>query len=147
MKRFWWAVSAPDLSAADRAFVGETLLAGERALFERMSRADQAHHVRVARRFAARCAVEVPRPWLAGALLHDVDKLVCGLGTWARVWVTVWPFGRRGDGRVGQYHRHEAIGAILAREAGSDPVTVALVAEWPEAPEVAARALHWADDL
>jgi hypothetical protein len=59
----------------------------------------------------------------------------------------LWPFGRHGDGRLGRYFRHEAIGAMLVRQAGSGIDTVALVGEWPDAPAAAAEALWLADDL
>ncbi len=149
VKRFWWAVSAKPVTPEDRMWVESNLRPGELALFDRMSRADQEHHLRVARRFVAgfESAAAPDRAWVAAALMHDVGKLVCGLGTCGRVFATLWPCGRRGDGRIGRYYRHVAIGAALAREAGSDPVTVSLVGEWPDAPAAAAVALHRADDL
>lgn len=147
VKRFWWAVTAGALTDADERWVATHLGPGERELFARLSRADQEHHLRVARRFCDRAGVMAPREWVAAALLHDVGKLECGLGTVGRVWASVWPFGRRGDGRLGRYRRHEVIGAMLVREAGGHPDTVALIAEWPEAPRSAAAALKAADDL
>ena len=54
-------------------------------MFARLSRADQEHHLRVARRFCDRAGVMAPREWVAAALLHDVGKLECGLGTVGRV--------------------------------------------------------------
>jgi len=80
-------------------------------------------------------------------LLHDVGKLECGLGTFGRVLASLWPFWRRGDGRVARYYRHELIGAMLVREAGGHADTVALIAEWSDAPRSAAAALKAADDL
>jgi hypothetical protein len=148
VRRFWWAVFARRPSAAERRWVEDVLAPCERALFDRLARADQEHHLRVARRLVAQHAPgPVPREWIAAALLHDVGKLVCGLGTWGRVWATLWPWGRAGDGRFARYHRHAAIGASMLRAAGSDPVTVALVGEWPDAPPAAAQALYRADDL
>ena len=145
--RFWWAVMARPTSAADRFWAVSTLLPGELVLFDQMTRQDQEHHLRVARRFLERVPSGAPREWVAAALMHDVGKLECGLGTAGRVLASVWPFGRRGDGRLGRYHRHEAIGAMLVRQAGSHADTVALVGEWPDAPVAAAEALRSADDL
>jgi len=146
VKRFWWAITARSPSANDRAWVESTLLRGELQLFDRMSRSDQEHHIRVARRFVSRLD-DPRREWVAAALLHDSGKVVCGLGTFGRVFATVWPFGRVGDGRLARFHRHEAVGASLAHEAGSEDVTVALIGEWPDTPPVVADALYWADDL
>jgi hypothetical protein len=148
VKRFWWAVTAPALSEPDETWVRSALTPAEWDLFATMSASDQEHHLRVARRFVSYVEHgEVPRPWVAAALLHDSGKLVCGLGTFGRVGATLWPFGRRGDGRLGRYHRHEAIGATLLRNVGSDPETVALVGGWPSAPRQAGAALYRADDL
>lgn len=148
VRRFWWALFAPRPTAADRRWVVGVLAPRELVLFDRLSRADQEHHLRVARRLVAQRQPEiVPREWLAAALLHDVGKLVCGLGTWGRVWATLWPCGRAGDGRFARYHRHAAIGASMLRAVDSDPVTVALVGEWPDAPADGAAALHRADDV
>jgi hypothetical protein len=79
----------------------------------------------VARRFVA-VRPEATRAEIAGALLHDVGKIECGLGTFGRVAATV--VGRRGR-RFTLYHDHERIGAELAEAAGSDPATVDLIAE------------------
>ena len=146
-KRYWWAVTARPLSSDTAEWVSSVLLERELDLFRQMSASDQRHHVQVARRFERRLSVEPPRPWLAAALLHDVGKLVCGLGTTGRVAATLVGRRRRGDGRVARYYRHEAIGASLLLAAGSAPDTVALVGHWPEAPVNAMSALLWADDL
>ena len=147
VKRFWWAVTARPLSPDTVAWVTSVLRDEELLLFRRMSASDQRHHVQVARRFEQTLGGDVARAWLAAALLHDVGKLVCGLGTAGRVVATLVGRRRRGDGRVSRYYRHEAIGASLLLAAGSDPDTVALVGHWPEAPSVAVTALGWADDL
>ena len=47
VKRFWWAITARRVSSDDRVWVVSTLLPVELALFDRMSRADQEHHLRV----------------------------------------------------------------------------------------------------
>ena len=51
------------------------------------------------------------------------------------------------SGRYARYHEHEAIGAAWCRDAGSDPVTVALVADDGSAPPDARAALHDADEI
>jgi hypothetical protein len=147
VRRYWWAITARPLGPAAQSLVRVHLLPAEQELFFGMDVADQRHHVQVTRRFLDRVGSDVPHSWAAGALLHDVGKSVCGFGTPGRVLATLSPFGRRGDSRIGRYYRHEAIGASLLLAAGSHPDTVALVGHWPEAPERAAAALAWADDL
>jgi hypothetical protein len=90
-----------------------------------MSNQDRRHSAKVARRFVA-ARPGSTRAEVAGALLHDVGKIECGLGTWGRVAATL--VGPRTD-RFRKYRDHEHIGAILADAAGSDPVTVELVDE------------------
>lgn len=114
--------------ADDVAWVRSHLLPSEEALWSRMSPADRRHSIVVARRFVELVGKNsedlVPRAEVAGALLHDVGKLVSGLGTFSRVVATiVGPRGRR----FAQYHDHERIGVELLRSADSDPVTLALV--------------------
>ncbi|MEM1334243.1 MAG: hypothetical protein AAGG08_12370, partial [Actinomycetota bacterium] len=70
---------------------------------------------------------EASRAEIAGALLHDVGKIECGLGTFGRVAATV--IGDRWFASFRSYHDHEAIGARLVSAAGSDPATVELVDE------------------
>lgn len=146
LRRYWWALTARPLRSDTQTWVDSQLLDGERALFARMSASDQRHHVQVARRFVAECGGTAPRAWVAAALLHDVGKIVCGLGTHGRVVATLLPL-TRGDGRIAQYHRHEGIGATLARLAGSEADTIALVGRWPGSPRVALDALFRADDV
>jgi hypothetical protein len=69
---------------------------------------------------------EATRAEVAGAVLHDVGKIECGLGTFGRVAATL--VGSRTPS-FAAYHDHEAIGSELARAAGSDPVTVELIAQ------------------
>ena len=115
---------------------------GELALFDRMSRADQEHHLRVvARRFVVAAAPDELREG-RGRAAARLGKMVCGLGTLGRVCATLWPFGRNGDGAASAAtSATKAIGARCSpREAGSTPLTVALVGEWPDAPpDVAGR--------
>jgi hypothetical protein len=79
----------------------------------------------VARRFVA-ARPEATRAEIAGAILHDVGKAHCGLGTFGRVVATI--VGPRNPS-FATYLDHEAIGADLARRAGSDPATVDLIAQ------------------
>ena len=66
------------------------------------------------------------RAEIAGALLHDVGKIECGLGTWGRVAASV--VGGRTE-RFRTYQDHEHVGSRLAAAAGSDPATVELIDE------------------
>ena len=109
---------------ADEAWVDDHLLPGERALWIELDNQDRRHSALVARRFV----VERPsatRAEIAGAILHDVGKIECRLGTFGRVAATL--VGPR-NVRFTAYHDHEAIGARMATAAGSDPVTVELIA-------------------
>lgn len=138
-----WVTSWSDrpAPAVDEAWADAHLLAGERRLWIRLSNADRRHALRVARRYLeARPSAD--RAEVAGVLLHDVGKLASGLGVWGRVVATL--VGPRGA-RFRAYHDHEAIGADMCAQAGSSPVTVALVAG--EGPEAAQRALRDADHV
>jgi hypothetical protein len=81
---------------------------------------------------------------MAAALLHDVGKVVSGLGSLGRVGATVAALaagrermaafaGRPGGRRVlrayGAYVEHDRIGAGMLSEAGSHPTTVAWARE------------------
>ncbi len=89
-----------------------------------MSNQDRRHSALVGQRFAT-MDPSASRPLVAGALLHDVGKIECGLGTFSRVAATlIGPHGRR----FTAYHDHEEIGARLAADAGSAPETVELIA-------------------
>jgi len=109
----------------DEIWVDEHLLAGERSLWVQLSNQDRRHSAAVARRFVAE-RPEATRAEIAGAILHDVGKIECGLGTFGRVVATV--VGPR-TASFAAYHDHEAIGARLANAAGSDPATVELIAQ------------------
>ncbi|HJR24978.1 MAG TPA: hypothetical protein VJ804_05860, partial [Acidimicrobiales bacterium] len=95
---------------------------------------------------------------LAAALLHDVGKTRVGLRTPGRVVATLVGMARgrertaAGEGRIARYLRHDAIGAALLEEAGSDPLTVAWTREhhlppdrW-SVPRALGDALKAADD-
>ncbi|PIE32445.1 MAG: hypothetical protein CSA55_03330 [Ilumatobacter coccineus] len=131
--RWWWTMRATAPTAADDEWARSFLTGGECDLWSQMSPIDQAHSIQV-----ARCVIEhsreLERAVIAGALLHDVGKIVSQLSTWERVVATL--IGSRTE-RFRQYHDHEAIGAELAAQAGSDPVTVALIAGTDDGGEAA----------
>lgn len=157
-RRFFGMLRPGGPTSADDAWAVSHLLAGEVALWQRMSGADRRHAVSGARRVAAALGTQAPRPVLAAALLHDVGKIDAGIGPFRRVLATVLAaaLGRArvapGTGRYARYLRHDAIGAELLAAAGSDPFTVAWAAEHHRSPErwtvpsAIARALKAADD-
>lgn len=123
--RFVTSVSPRPPIVVDEVWAEDRLLPGELSLWRRMSNPDRRHSIKVARRFAiARPAAT--RAELAGALLHDVGKVECGLGTAGRVVASV--VGGRTE-RFRTYHDHERIGAELAAAAGSEPATIELIDE------------------
>lgn len=151
--------------ADDERWARGHLLAGEIELWERMSGPDRRHAVAVARRTQDELNAGATRPVLAAALLHDVGKVDPALGPYRRSLATVvgmavghdtaraWGARRRGvRRRVGRYLTHDAIGAALLADAGSDEVTVRWAREhhlpperWSVPAEVGA-ALKAADD-
>jgi len=110
---------------ADEVWVDRHLLTGERALWVQLSNQDRRHSVAVARRFV-RERPQATRAEIAGAILHDVGKIECGLGTFGRVLATL--VGPR-TAAFQAYHDHEEIGAEMARRAGSEHATVELIAQ------------------
>lgn len=137
-RRFLRSLSRRPPPAADIAWAYSCLVTGERALWDSMPAADRRHSIEVARRFQDR-RPGADRAEVAGALLHDVGKTASGLGTFGRVLATV--VGPR-TSRFRDYHDHEAIGAAMVADAGSHPVTVALM----RGEGAAADDLHAADD-
>ena len=123
--RFFGSLSGAPPVPSEETWAQSQLLDAEWGLWEQMSNQDRRHSAKVARRFVA-ARPEATRAEIAGALLHDVGKLECGLGTWGRVVATV--VGRRTE-RFRAYHDHERIGAEMAAAVGSDPATVELIAE------------------
>jgi hypothetical protein len=122
-----------------------------------MSAADRRHAVGVARRVQQALGDGAGRPVIAAALLHDVGKVVCGLGTFGRVMATVASMAsmtgsKRLPTRFGQYLAHDRLGGDLLEQAGSDPLTVAWAREHHRPPEhwsvpvATGRALKAADD-
>lgn len=147
-KRFFGSLSRARPAPDDAAWAEAQLVDGEIQLWRRMSAPDQRHAVGVARRVAE---THTERPVLAAALLHDVGKIDAALGTFGRVAATLVG-RRRARGRFALYLRHDAIGASLLTDAGSDPLTIAWAREhhlpperWTVPADVAA-ALKAADD-
>jgi HD domain len=135
VRRFASSLSNEAPAAAEESWARERLTPHEELLWCSMSNPDRRHSIEVARRFIER-RPDATRPEVAGALLHDVGKLRSGLGTSARVVATV--VGPRTH-RFRVYHDHERIGAEMANEAGSDPITVALISgEGPAAVDLRA---------
>lgn len=124
--RFVRSMSPAAPNVVDENWVDDHLLASERRLWTQMTNQDRRHSIGVARRFLA-ARPEASRAEIAGALLHDVGKIECELGTLGRVVATV--VGPHVVEQFRTYHDHEAIGARLVAEAGSDPVTIELVEE------------------
>lgn len=162
-QRFFGAISPAGPSPADEAWALSALLPGEQALWHRMSGPDRRHAVGVARDTVRALGAEhAPREVVAAALLHDVGKVEAGLGTFARVGVTLAAMaaGRRrllewsgpppGTGagartdaasapslrsRLGLYLAHDQVGAQLLEAAGSQPFTSTWAREHHLPPE------------
>ncbi|MEL6893680.1 MAG: HD domain-containing protein [Actinomycetota bacterium] len=124
--RFFRSLPPTPPSVADENWAQDRLLPGERELWIRMTNQDRRHSVAVARRFIGTRPDATPAE-VSGALLHDVGKIECGLGTLGRVAATV--VGARFSERFRVYQDHEAVGARLAAAVGSDPATVELIDE------------------
>lgn len=126
---------------AGEAWARRWLSPAEQKLWARMSGPDRRHALEVARQVATelgnRDGTGVPTAALAAALLHDVGKIEAGLGTNARVVVTLTAIAAGRDrvaawsdsaggvrARAGRYVTHDRIGGDLLQEAGSDPLVV-----------------------
>ena len=152
VRRFAGSLSRRSPSPDDRAWVTGSLLPGEVDLWGQLSAQDQRHSIEVTRRFVAGSAVPPERAEVAAALLHDIGKIASGLGTFGRVAATLWGAvggarAERGTGRVGRYLRHEAIGADLLREVGSEARTIELVAGRTDPADPVVAALARADQI
>ena len=155
VRRFFGSLRPDAPSAADDAWARSFLLPGESALWARMSNPDRRHSVGVARETVRILCEDADRPVVAAALMHDVGKVKSDLGTFARAGATMVGAiaGRdRLHGRVGDYLRHDELGAHLLEVAGSDPLTITWAREhhlpanrWSLDAPVAA-ALKAADD-
>jgi hypothetical protein len=133
-KRWWISVSAGPPCVADEEWAIGQLLPAEQQLWVQMSASDRTHAVMVARRFLS-ARPEATRAEMAGALLHDVGKIRCDLGTTARVVATVLPprllprvsvCGALRD-RCEAYRDHERIGIDLLTHSGSEVETIDLL--------------------
>ncbi|MEQ1702385.1 MAG: HD domain-containing protein [Ilumatobacteraceae bacterium] len=139
VRRFATSLSRNEPPPGETSWGLGHLLPTEAELWQRMAAQDRRHSLLVARRFAER-QPDHSRAELAAALLHDIGKVECGLGTWRRVLATV--VGPR-TAAFRRYHDHERIGAELLAEAGSDAATIDLVLGRGRA----ATALRAADDI
>ena len=95
-RRFARTLVARRPRAADLEWASSYLSEAERRLFAKMSTADRAHSIQVARavesnldRLGLRPGDEDARWILTAALTHDVGKTVAGLGTYGRVMATL----------------------------------------------------------
>jgi hypothetical protein len=133
-------------SIAGEAWARHWLSPAERELWARQSNQDRRHAIGVAHDVGLALGdsdgTGVARRVLAAALLHDVGKVESGLGTFSRVGATMvaaalgrqrvsaWASSSassplaRWRARAGRYVSHDAMGAALLVEAGSDPFVV-----------------------
>ena len=143
IKRFGTSLSTRPPTQAAEAWATSQLLAGEQALWAAMPSQDRRHATTIAYRFLDRVP-DAPRAAIAAALLHDCGKTPAKLGTIARTVATV--VGPRGK-RFAAYHDHERAGAAMARDAGSETLTLDLIARSTSAPAELLDALRAADEI
>jgi putative nucleotidyltransferase with HDIG domain len=143
--RFVGSLSPIGPPAAEEQWARDQFNEGERALFDRMSRADRRHAIAVAReaeRLATAARTAVPDGFVQAALLHDVGKVEAGLGTFARALVTMLAIALRRERllswraspsrwreRAAFYLAHDRIGAELLAAAGSNDLVVSWARE------------------
>ena len=136
--RFITSLSARAPTPDEVASVRAALNAGEWACWARLGRADRVEAIATSARLPAEIAAD--SRWVAAALVHDVGKAECGLGTVGRSVATVRGWVQRPEqigGRAGAYLRHAEIGAAQLRAAGARPEPVAWAAthhdaeRWP----------------
>lgn len=142
VRRFFTSLSGKPPPPGDAAWAIAQLMPGEAALWQRMPAQDRRHSILVARRFQLD-VTEPARDETAAALLHDVGKIECELGTFGRVIATI--VGPR-TRRFRLYHDHERIGVELARDAESSAITLALLDGTSDQCDVMA-ALERADNV
>jgi hypothetical protein len=146
--QFFHYLQDSPLAPAERAEVRAVLAPPLAALFERMTRGEQAHSLRVLRVVRAQAGGRaLPSGLLQAALLHDVGKTRRPLGLVARVGVVVagklLPAQSRrwGEGEPNGWRgafvtaaRHAEWGAELCALAGADPLAVRLIRRHQDAP-------------
>ena len=138
LARFVTSLPGTPPSVVKEIWADDHLTKGERLLWVQLSNQDRRHSIDVAQRFVKdRPNATVPE--IAGALLHDVGKIECRLGTFGRVAGTL--IGPRGK-RFAAYHDHEMIGAEMAADVGSETATVELIAGYGPAIESLHRSDH-----
>ena len=128
--------------ADEHAWATSQLSDAERRLFDRMTPADRAHSVRVARRVEASAdGIDGADVAVVAALLHDVGKGEVRLGLYGRIVATLcdvfadeqlaqaWAQKDGITGRIGLYLQYPKLGADSLRLAGSAPLVVAWSAE------------------
>jgi peptidyl-tRNA hydrolase len=96
--RFFGSLSSRPPEPEEESWAESWLLPGEIVLWRKMSNQDRRHSAKVARRFLE-AREQATRAEMAGAVLHDVGKIECGVGTWGRVAAdpaTVELIGERG---------------------------------------------------
>lgn len=167
--RFFGSLFAGRPRPGDVAWVAAHLTPAELRLWQRMGRIDQVESLRVAHRFVDALGTSESAGggsvFVAAALLHDVGKRDCGLGTvrralatvvgrtagpeTCRAWIETAGFMRK----VGLYVHHAELGATAVRVAGGrEPVARWVGAHhdpsrWPtdDIPAPVCRALALAD--
>jgi len=143
-ERFVMSLSPLPPSVADEAWAIRWLNPGERDVWARQSNADRRHAIGVARTVASWLGDAdgsgVAREVLAAALLHDVGKIACGLGTFARVGVTVVA-SLLGRDAVAAWAGGPGSGAAWA--GGPDPVFAGIVQPGSEAGGGSSGSLRW----
>lgn len=123
VKRFVSALDQREISQHEIKSVRDALSSREFELWSKMSLIDKKHSVVVMQRFL-KVMPDAESVAVRASLLHDVGKIKSNLSVVARVVATV--VGSRGA-RFSLYHDHEAIGAQMLREIGSEEMTCRLV--------------------
>ena len=139
--QFFHYLKNSGLASAAQAEACAVLAPPLAALFERMTRGEQKHSLRVLRAVKAEAGERaLPVGLLQAALLHDVGKTRAPMGLVGRVLVVMaarWLPGQSADWGRGEptgwrrpfvtAAQHAAWGAELCAAAGADPLAVALV--------------------
>ena len=143
LRQSWLYLRPSGLTGRDRVWIASHLSEAQFRLFSAMGEPDQGHACRVARRLAERNA---PRHVIEAALLHDCAKPASyglfwrTIGVLASPWLDSIPADppERGWRRALQIYRwHDCYGLNLAREAGTSPEALELLASYAEESEAA----------